>query len=675
MWNNNYWDKNQTKAIQAICAIGIIFHHMAQKTCAPWLPDEYIVHGLDIFLNAGYLFVGVFFFCSGYGLYKSIKANPDYLKGFIGKHFRPIILLYIISNICFISVGQTINNYCWFIYAILFLYLAFFISFKYCKSDKWAIIVLTCFIAFYILLCELLVEGGWCYNTIGIFLVGLLFAKYADKIVGYIRKNYLVLLCITVFVLIITFFAAIKLNELTNTALTKSSYNLFRFSTVLVQFISSFAFSVCIFEVNQKISINSKVLTFLGSMTLELYLIHVLFVEMFSYSFGGTGNDDICYIKNLFLYVLVVLVSSFASAYLLLLIKKGTNLLYEKYNHIFAAMKRDFKKVLIGFFVIVVGITAFLVIIDKSNQSEINKSIDEYVTQNIQFIPFYENDDSNACDDVKIATYIVGDGEETIVILKGINDYCATLTKKALADELSKKYKVVVIDYLGSGFSSDFQTERNVENICKEIHCVTESLHLSEYTLFAERSSSLYTQFYVNNYPGEVKKVITLDGEITSVSREMLNVLNTTVFNYARTEKELANLNYILGRLAHYCGYKIFFWPLWQPMFTQGINQKYYDMTSYILFKNYQNKSIRNERLCLIESHLAVEDLKYPSDITVIDFVSEGRKKYFENNKIDMVSHLNNLCENNENHKIISLVDATYVVVKNPKALFELIAN
>ena len=85
MWNNNYWDKNYTKAIQAICAIGIIFHHMAQKTCAPWLPDEYIVHGLDIFLNAGYLFVGVFFFCSGYGLYKSVKANPDYLKGFIGK--------------------------------------------------------------------------------------------------------------------------------------------------------------------------------------------------------------------------------------------------------------------------------------------------------------------------------------------------------------------------------------------------------------------------------------------------------------------------------------------------------------------------------------------------------------------------------------------------------------
>lgn len=675
MWNNNYWDKNFTKAIQAICAIGIIFHHMAQKTCAPWLPDEYIVHGLDIFLNAGYLFVGVFFFCSGYGLYKSVKANPDYLKGFIGKHFRPIILLYIISNICFIYVGQTTNNYCWFIYAILYLYFAFFISFKYCKSDKWAIIVLSFFIALYILLCELLVEGGWCYNTIGIFLAGFLFAKYADIIVEYIRKNYLGLLCITVFVLIITFFAAIKLNELTNTALTKSSYNFFRFSTVLVQFISSLAFSVFIFEINQKISINNKVLAFLGSMTLELYLIHVLFVEMFSYSFGGTGNDGICYIKNLALYILVVLVSSFASAYLLLLMKKGANFLYEKYNHIFAAMKRDFKKVLIAFFIIVVGITALLIITDKSNQHEINKNIDEYVSQNIQFIPFYESDDSNACDDGKIATYIVGDGEETIVILKGIDDYCATLTKKALADELSKKYKVVVIDYLGSGFSSDFQTERNIENICKEIHFVTDYLHLSEYTLFAEGTSGLYALFYVNKYPGEVKKVITLDGEVTSVSREVLNVLNTTVFNYARTEKELANLDYISGRLLHYCGYKAFIWPMWKPFYTQGINQKYYDMTSYILFKNYQNKSIRNERLCMIESYLIAEELKYPSDIEVIDFVSEGRKKYFENNKIDIDSHLNNLCENNENHKNISLVNATYVVAENPKALFELIAN
>ena len=37
-WNEEYTSLKQTKALQGITALGIALHHMAQKTCASWLP-------------------------------------------------------------------------------------------------------------------------------------------------------------------------------------------------------------------------------------------------------------------------------------------------------------------------------------------------------------------------------------------------------------------------------------------------------------------------------------------------------------------------------------------------------------------------------------------------------------------------------------------------------------
>ena len=58
-WNEEYTSLKQTKALQGITALGIALHHMAQKTCASWQPMQYRVHGLDVFVPIGYLFVAV----------------------------------------------------------------------------------------------------------------------------------------------------------------------------------------------------------------------------------------------------------------------------------------------------------------------------------------------------------------------------------------------------------------------------------------------------------------------------------------------------------------------------------------------------------------------------------------------------------------------------------------
>lgn len=61
-WNEGAFSISQMKVIQGFSALCIMLHHTGQKTCAPWHPPQYIVHGLDLFVPFGYYFVGIFLF-------------------------------------------------------------------------------------------------------------------------------------------------------------------------------------------------------------------------------------------------------------------------------------------------------------------------------------------------------------------------------------------------------------------------------------------------------------------------------------------------------------------------------------------------------------------------------------------------------------------------------------
>ena len=80
-FNDGFLSLEQTKAFQGFLAICIMLHHIAQKTCASWIkPAGRIVHGLDIFVDMGFLLVSVFLFFNGYGVYKSFHSKDNYSK-------------------------------------------------------------------------------------------------------------------------------------------------------------------------------------------------------------------------------------------------------------------------------------------------------------------------------------------------------------------------------------------------------------------------------------------------------------------------------------------------------------------------------------------------------------------------------------------------------------------
>ena len=71
--------------------------------------------------------------------------------------------------------------------------------------------------------------------------------------------------------------------------------------------------------------------------------------------------------------------------------------------------------------------------------------------------------------DSMMNVYVTGGGNQTILIMSGFAVSSPTLEYKALADELGKEYRVVIVEYPGTGFSLSTKDERTNKNIVEEI--------------------------------------------------------------------------------------------------------------------------------------------------------------------------------------------------------------
>lgn len=130
------FNKNVANKLKGIAAIGVVCSHVLSS-------KSYFI--LKYFTK-GYLWVGVFFFLSGYGLAYSSKTKDNYMTNFIFKKFVQIYLPFVIGQaiylvivnyinkvpfkmldlICVAGIG-VVNPVLWYILEILVIYTIFFI--------------------------------------------------------------------------------------------------------------------------------------------------------------------------------------------------------------------------------------------------------------------------------------------------------------------------------------------------------------------------------------------------------------------------------------------------------------------------------------------------------------------------------------------------------------------
>lgn len=131
--------------------------------------------------------------------------------------------------------------------------------------------------------------------------------------------------------------------------------------------------------------------------------------------------------------------------------------------------------------------------------------------------------------------YVSGSGEKTILIMPGFGVGSPEVYYKPIVNMLDDKYRVVVVDYLGYGFSSENKKDRTSETIINEVRqALVNAEVFGPYILMPHSMSNIYATHYANTYPNEVKGIIGIDGVAPNLLKEQAyqdelteSVLNT----------------------------------------------------------------------------------------------------------------------------------------------------
>ncbi|MBT0926993.1 alpha/beta hydrolase [Streptococcus parasanguinis] len=152
--------------------------------------------------------------------------------------------------------------------------------------------------------------------------------------------------------------------------------------------------------------------------------------------------------------------------------------------------------IICGFFLLFLGATFIFHQFSLRNESKLLTPIGKEVTVNGH----------------RMNVYIKGEGSETIVFLSGAGIASPVLDFKNLSDSLSKKYKVVVVERAGYGFSEDSDRSRDVMEVLSETRQALAQAHVSgPYVIISHSMASLESLAWQEKYPNEVKALIGLD--------------------------------------------------------------------------------------------------------------------------------------------------------------------
>ncbi|MBQ9983509.1 MAG: acyltransferase [Lachnospiraceae bacterium] len=303
-------DRNTTKGIQGLFAVVIMLHHLSQR-----LVNESGYKGeLVGYEDVGTWLVGFFFFFSGFGLITSFREKERYLDNFLIRRIWTVLVPFFICNYAYmftaLLLGQKfpmeklvqaffgvvlLNDHMWFAVEIMYLYIMFYLVFRFVKKDKWRyiimfLVVVTLMIAGFFTGHDLegstqsnWLEGEWWYNTTFLFFLGMLIARFYCPIVNWLKKYYYM-------VLLVAIVGFIGLATLTRYMLDHYGYwtetivnNAYddKALTLAVQLPMVIFFEMMLFLLMMKVKVHNKVLVFLGEISLEVILLQNLFILVF----------------------------------------------------------------------------------------------------------------------------------------------------------------------------------------------------------------------------------------------------------------------------------------------------------------------------------------------------------------------------------------------------------
>ncbi len=367
-----------TKALRGFAALGVILHHISQEHAFQVSAGQGHHGELSIFVNAGFFFVAIFFFCSGFGLIKSLDTKENYLEGFLKKRvFKAILIPFYVNAVLFAIFGLAggydlpplrliagllgltlLNYYAWYPVVLTLLYIAFYFIFKHVKNRKvcfalmFAVIFLQgvffCFNGHFAWWAGepnwwvvpgalqnavwwkqsgvIWFFGEWWVNSSIAFFIGMVFAANEEKIRNWFKKLYLLklLFCIALFVAfhMLAGFLQWKFGYWSEWA-GKGPGILNKFISYLGQLPQVSMFVIMLFAIMLVYHVQNPVLKFMGNISYETYMMNLVAITVFRFLiYNGRSPLYKAGNYNLALYEVCVLASTIVLALLFKLLNK-----------------------------------------------------------------------------------------------------------------------------------------------------------------------------------------------------------------------------------------------------------------------------------------------------------------------------------------------------------------
>jgi len=211
-----------------------------------------------------------------------------------------------------------------------------------------------------------------------------------------------------------------------------------------------------------------------------------------------------------------------------------------------------------------------------------------------------------------------GEGDNTIVLMSGLGTAAPTLDFEPLLNELAKNNKVVVVELFGYGWSDITSKERTVENIVKEMRIVLKKSNIQgPYILMPHSISGIYSMYFANTYPEEVKAIIGIDPTLPHA----LKYFGETSPTMPKYFSYLAPTG--IARLALYINPESFL-----PIANDGTySEKNLKTTKAISAWKGYNRSVVAEANEIENNIEKTEDMKFPTNMPVILFTTKEDKE------------------------------------------------
>ena len=194
----------------------------------------------------------------------------------------------------------------------------------------------------------------------------------------------------------------------------------------------------------------------------------------------------------------------------------------------------------------------------------------------------------------KINVYVEGDGPETIVFLSGAGIASPILDFKNVSDSLSKKYKVVIVERAGYGYSEDSNQSRDVMEVLSETcQALSQANVTGPFIILSHSMASLESLAWQENYPDEVKALVGLDWALPASYEDLKD--NQALLTVAYWSSKIGLLRYFSESFY-----------IKNPTLTEAERQQY----KLLAYKQLMSQAM------LHESRLAKENAKkVPSSI------------------------------------------------------------